>query len=645
MERVALLSRRAIRTMSNSSQMLVGRALADGERARVQFAVLQLFALIFLQKFAVGPQTFPLSVPMLLMFVSIGWMLACGTITVSPVRLLWYACFVVALSLSQIFSGGSISSIAELILLYGCMTVIVALSEEAYRRVLNCFVLLMILPAVIITFQYGYQKLTGLGNPLSMDDLLPRSILLQGFIYDAHYPWYSTFQRPNGFFFLEPSFASLFAAAAAIVELTYFKRPWLASLMLAATIMSMGGTGLTMLVIAVPLLVARQSTRVITAAFVTAALGLFVVVLNHDGWASSGEGLTFLSRLNELGNRDSSGFGRLIQPAQELVKLISDWDYLFAGTGAGSITPDYGSSWPATKLAKEYGLLSMVAFLLFFASCVTGAFNMPLKAAMVIIFQLTGGYLLSPIMVEAVLLLCVIVVPAGALPTPLYGFIKQYVRDHLILRTEAASNNVNDYGVKKAVENLPVLQNSLSAINDTYLNVQQDILETFVDRGQLRKLAEPTVTSTGKRIPGLKLDHPRQLALMHALVRFAHIAAGNTFTTAEIRPAVIAALGFAPESYTLASLRYDLSKFRAKGLVAKLPNSRRYQLLPQGYSICLVFMKLFERVYAPLTAGLLSPIKADVRLDPQRRSQLDRLYQRVIDDLDTLVRAVGLKAA
>ena len=46
------------------------------------------------------------------------------------------------------------------------------------------------------------------------------------------------------------------------------------------------------------------------------------------------------------------------------------------------------------------------------------------------------------------------------------GFIKQYVRDHFILRTEAASNNVNDYGVKRAVENLPFLQRSLSAIND-----------------------------------------------------------------------------------------------------------------------------------------------------------------------------------
>jgi hypothetical protein len=73
----------------------------------------------------------------------------------------------------------------------------------------------------------------------------------------------------------------------------------------------------------------------------------------------------------------------------------------------------------------------------------------------------------------------------------------------------------------------PALRSALSAINDNYLNVQQDILETFIDRGQLRKLAEPTITPTGKRIPGLKLDHPRQLALMRALVRFAHIAGGS----------------------------------------------------------------------------------------------------------------------
>lgn len=225
------------------------------------------------------------------------------------------------------------------------------------------------------------------------------------------------------------------------------------------------------------------------------------------------------------------------------------------------------------------------------------------------------------------------------------GFIKQYVRDHVLLRTEAATNNVHDYGVNKAVENLPRLREKLTSINDTYQNIQQDILETFIDRGQLRKLAEPTILPNGKRIPGLKLDHPRQLALMHALVRFAHIAAGSTFTTAELYPYALEALGCSVLDYTMASLRYDLSKLRAKALVEKIPHSRRYRIPASGYSVCLVFLKLFERIYAPLTAGLLRPIPGDQKLQQQRRSQLDRLYQRVIDDLDHLMNALGLKVA
>ena len=225
------------------------------------------------------------------------------------------------------------------------------------------------------------------------------------------------------------------------------------------------------------------------------------------------------------------------------------------------------------------------------------------------------------------------------------GFIKQYVRDHLNLRTEPATNNVADYGIKKAVENLPQLRQKMAAIIDNYLDVQQDILETFLNRGQLRELAEPTVLSNGKRIPGLKLDHPRQLALMHALVRFAHIAAGSTFTTADLHPHTIQALGVQPTDYSLSSLRYDLSKLRAKTLVEKVPRSRRYRLTRQGYSICLVFLKLFERIYAPLTAGLLHSFTGDSKLRTEKHSQLDRLYQRVADDLDRLLHAVGLNIA
>jgi hypothetical protein len=223
------------------------------------------------------------------------------------------------------------------------------------------------------------------------------------------------------------------------------------------------------------------------------------------------------------------------------------------------------------------------------------------------------------------------------------GSIKQYVRDHLLLRTEATSNNVRDFGVPKAIEAVPQLRQAMVAVTDRYQAVQQDILETFVDRGQLRQLAAPTQLPNGKRVPGLKLDHPRQLALMHALVRFAHIAAGDTFTTRDLHAPAAAALDATTDQFSLASLRYDLSKLRAKGLVERLPHSRRYRLLPQGYTICLVFLKLFERVYAPLTAGLLAPVVADARLAEEKRHRLDRLYHRVITDLDALLQAVGLK--
>ena len=195
------------------------------------------------------------------------------------------------------------------------------------------------------------------------------------------------------------------------------------------------------------------------------------------------------------------------------------------------------------------------------------------------------------------------------------------------------------------MENLPQLRQRMSAIIDNYHDAQQDILETFVDRGQLRKLGEPTTLPNGKRIPGLKLDHPRQLAVMHALVRFANIAAGSTFTTAEVYTPALEALGAKPSQYSLTSFRYDLSKLRTKGLVEKLPRSRRYRLVGKGYSVCLIFLKLFERIYAPLTAGLLKPFPGDHKLSRDKRCALDNLYQRIVDDLSSLLHAVGLKTA
>jgi hypothetical protein len=44
------------------------------------------------------------------------------------------------------------------------------------------------------------------------------------------------------------------------------------------------------------------------------------------------------------------------------------------------------------------------------------------------------------------------------------GFLKQHVRDHLCLRTELATNDATDYGLKKAVEKLPQLADRLDRL-------------------------------------------------------------------------------------------------------------------------------------------------------------------------------------
>jgi hypothetical protein len=68
-------------------------------------------------------------------------------------------------------------------------------------------------------------------------------------------------------------------------------------------------------------------------------------------------------------------------------------------------------------------------------------------------------------------------------------------------------------------------------------------------------------------------------------------------------------------------------------------------LTAEGYRICVIYLKLFQRLYAPLTSGILDPFQNDQQLGETRISRLDKLYRAVVKALDQLVDAVGLKVA
>ncbi len=108
-----------------------------------------------------------------------------------------------------------------------------------------------------------------------------------------------------------------------------------------------------------------------------------------------------------------------------------------------------------------------------------------------------------------------------------HGFAKQYVRDGRLPRTEPATNDVRDYGVNKRVEHLPycaaACQRS-SIITMTHSRTSSKPSWTAADSAGTWPNQPGSLN--GKRIPGLKL--------VHALVRFANLAAGSAVTTADL---------------------------------------------------------------------------------------------------------------
>jgi hypothetical protein len=112
--------------------------------------------------------------------------------------------------------------------------------------------------------------------------------------------------------------------------------------------------------------------------------------------------------------------------------------------------------------------------------------------------------------------------------------LKQYVKDRVLLRTETSCFQLRDLSVPKDVQNLPKLREVLGRSTERYLEAQQDVLASPIDRGQLERRRQPTVSAAGRRTPGLRLDDARLLALLQALTSFAYLIGTGCFRTADV---------------------------------------------------------------------------------------------------------------
>jgi hypothetical protein len=98
---------------------------------------------------------------------------------------------------------------------------------------------------------------------------------------------------------------------------------------------------------------------------------------------------------------------------------------------------------------------------------------------------------------------------------------------------------------------------------------------------------------------------------------------------------------FGDEKYVTSRAAYDLRKLRGKGLVSKLPQSRRYSACPQALRALAALVIMREHVIRPLLAGALH---MQVISKPRHLAPLDRQYRYLRRGMNDLLREVGIAA-
>jgi hypothetical protein len=181
--------------------------------------------------------------------------------------------------------------------------------------------------------------------------------------------------------------------------------------------------------------------------------------------------------------------------------------------------------------------------------------------------------------------------------------LKQYFKEGLALRTELVICNTDDFGIGRRVcaQNWYALRAVGEAANRRLCEAEAADAQPAPDVATFHRVTRPSQTPEGLYAAALRFGDPRVMAVLGSLVGFCHIAVG--FANRDLISLVRALLR---QPYTARQATYDLRRLIRKGLIVKIPHTRRYQLTTTGRRVAVLFTKTYGRVLAP-GLGALDP--------------------------------------
>jgi hypothetical protein len=212
-----------------------------------------------------------------------------------------------------------------------------------------------------------------------------------------------------------------------------------------------------------------------------------------------------------------------------------------------------------------------------------------------------------------------------------HAFLKQYEKFATFLRNELCSNNLNDFGLKKGLDNLDAVRQTFKVITGRFAGFQAQWLNVHVDFPLLQRIALP-ITIGSVRYPGIKIHDRRVIRLLEVLLHGGTHVGG--WTAKEIHQSVLTTFSLSERAYGLNQLRYDLRKLKGHGLLERDGSRYAYRLTSKGVQVALLFLFFHKRLCGPLANS-----RFHHRPDPQHRpnSRLEAAYHRADKAIQNIV--------
>jgi uncharacterized protein YegP (UPF0339 family) len=216
--------------------------------------------------------------------------------------------------------------------------------------------------------------------------------------------------------------------------------------------------------------------------------------------------------------------------------------------------------------------------------------------------------------------------------------VKIYSKGERVLRIEAIAHNTKALRCHRKIEKFTEISDCLKAIVQRFVAVLNCIDACFIDDNTLNSW--PLASKLGAaRVAGIDVNKDRIRTVMQAVMALS--VKPNGFSASQLAQKVRDITADVDLCYQTRQASYDLRKLRAKDLVRKIGNSRRYETTASGLKKITAFFVLREKVLIPLLAAA---DKTKTAPRPMDQCKLDVHYHNIQTEMKHIFNELKLAA-